>query len=208
MIAQGFTFGWKMMTGKFELGSVIWLTARSFWGRLDVDAYFVCRQQVGERMSRVLVIAVLMVSFIVGGDVVFAGPLEDGQAAFDRGDHETALRVWRPLAEQGNAEAQLHLGVIYMWNSDWREAVKWWRLAAKQGLVKAQSNLGFSYAKGKGIPQDFLRGHMWSNIAAAGGDTDAIKIRDELATMITKEQIAEAQAMARKCEASNYKQCD
>ena len=62
-----------MMTGKFELGSVIWLTARSFWGRLDVDAHFVCRQQVGERMSRVLVIAVLMVSFIVGGDVVFAG---------------------------------------------------------------------------------------------------------------------------------------
>ncbi len=32
-----------------------------------------------------------------------AGPFEDGQAAYDRADYATALRLWTPLAAQGNA---------------------------------------------------------------------------------------------------------
>jgi hypothetical protein len=35
-----------------------------------------------------------------------AGPAEDGQAAYQRGDYAAAMRLWRPLAEQGNARAQ------------------------------------------------------------------------------------------------------
>ena len=41
-----------------------------------------------------------------------AGPFEDGLAASDRQDYATALRLWKPLAEQGNAQAQFNLGVI------------------------------------------------------------------------------------------------
>ena len=39
--------------------------------------------------------------------------LQKGQTAYDRGDYATALREWKPLAEQGNAEAQLYLGWMY-----------------------------------------------------------------------------------------------
>jgi len=33
--------------------------------------------------------------------------------AYQRGDYATAVRLWRPPAEQGNAEAQYNLGVMY-----------------------------------------------------------------------------------------------
>ena len=42
-----------------------------------------------------------------------AGPYEDGLNAVQKGDYETAMRVWRPLADQGDARAQFNLGVIY-----------------------------------------------------------------------------------------------
>jgi hypothetical protein len=44
---------------------------------------------------------------------VAAGPLEDANAAIKRRDYATALRLIRPLAEQGNANAQYNLGVFY-----------------------------------------------------------------------------------------------
>src|SRR6476469_4305989 len=73
--------------------------------------------------------------------------------AFDRGDYATALGIWRPLAEQGNAFAQCNLGVAYAnghgVTQDVSEAVKWFRLAAGQGDAFAQSNLGVAYAKGE-----------------------------------------------------------
>ena len=40
----------------------------------------------------------------------------DGQVgvdAYKRGDYATALREWRPLAEQGDAGAQFYLGTLY-----------------------------------------------------------------------------------------------
>ncbi len=42
-----------------------------------------------------------------------AGPLEDGLAAYESKDYATALKLWRPLAEQGNADAQNNLGFMY-----------------------------------------------------------------------------------------------
>ncbi len=98
--------------------------------------------------------AVLMLSFACG---VNAGVFEDGFAAIERGDYAAAYRLWKPLAEQGDADAQYNLGFMYGNGKgvpqDYREAVKWYRKAAEQGLAKAQSNLGFMYGNGKGVPQ-------------------------------------------------------
>ena len=44
---------------------------------------------------------------------VAAGPFEDGNAAYERGDYTNALRLLRPLAYQGVARAQYNLGVMY-----------------------------------------------------------------------------------------------
>ena len=65
---------------------------------------------------------------------VAAGPFEDGVAAFGRGDYATALQLWRTLANQGDANAQFHLGTMYTTGSgvpqDFAEAAKWFRKSA------------------------------------------------------------------------------
>ncbi len=43
----------------------------------------------------------------------WAGDLQAGTDAYDRGDYATALTEFRPLAQQGVAEAQSFLGVLY-----------------------------------------------------------------------------------------------
>jgi hypothetical protein len=61
-------------------------------------------------LSRAALFALLTLIAMAGA--VVAGPFEDGQAAFERGDFAIAYRLWRPLAEQGNAAAQFRLSII------------------------------------------------------------------------------------------------
>ena len=127
-------------------------------------------------------------------------------AAYQRGDYATALREWRPLAEQGYADAQFNLGVMYDEGrgvpQDDAEAVKWYRKAAEQGDAGAQYNLGVMYGNGLGVPQDYAQAHMWYNLAASrfppGEDRDnAVKNRDTVAKRMTPAQISEAEKLAR-----------
>src|SRR4030065_494629 len=100
----------------------------------------------------------------------FGGQFEDAMAAIEHGDYTTAFRLMKPLAEQGEAEAQFHLGVMYTIGKgvprDYTGGGKWFRWAAEQGFVEAQFNLGVHYASGIGIPQDYVSAHMWYNLPA------------------------------------------
>jgi len=66
-----------------------------------------------------------------------AGPLEDADAALKRRDYATAVRLNRPLAEQGNANAQYDLGTFYDNGLgvplDKVRAYMWFSLSAAQG---------------------------------------------------------------------------
>jgi uncharacterized protein len=132
---------------------------------------------------------------------VAAGPLEDATTAFERRDFATAVRLLRPLADQGNAEAQMRLGFMYVAGEgipqDYVEALKWFRLAADQGQANAQCFLGLMYFEGRGVPQDYVSAHMWLNLAAAGGIEDATEYRHALTAKMTLAQVAEAQRRAR-----------
>ena len=77
------------------------------------------------------------------------------------------------------------------------EAAKWFRKASEQGFAKAQYNLSFMYGNGLGVPQDIVLAHMWSSLAAAQGHKSAQENRDNAAELMTPDQIAEAQRMAR-----------
>jgi len=100
-----------------------------------------------------------------------AGPYEDGLVAYSRKDFATAVRLIRPLAEQGDADAQTSLGIVYNngqgLHHDYAEAVKWFRKAAEQGHVGAQVNLSFMYEKGNGVPQDDAEAAKWRDLANA-----------------------------------------
>ena len=136
---------------------------------------------------------------------------EKGFAAAQTGDFATALREWTPLAEQGDASAQYNLALMYRngWGvlQDYNAAVKWYTLAAEQGHGKAQANLAISYAKGDGVIRDDVYAHMWANIASSNGNEGGGKVRELVAEDMTPSQIEEAQTLARKCVAKNYKNC-
>jgi TPR repeat protein len=111
------------------------------------------------------------------------------------------LRLMRPLAEQGSALAQAKLGVMYDEGKgvpqDYAAAASWYRKAAEQGDANAQVILGGKYALGEGVPEDYVIAHMWYNLAAAEGHKNAVKARDLVAAVMTPQQIAEAQKLAR-----------
>ena len=178
---------------------------------------------------------------------VMAQDYAEGLEAYNAGDNETALQQWRPLAEQGDANAQYALGIMYangngvvqdyaeavdwyrkaaeqgyalaqnnlglMYKNgngmiqDYAEAVNWYRLAAEQGHANAQSNLGAMYMFGKGVTKDNVITHMWLNISGANGFAIGSEGRVLIEEFMTSEQIAEAQALARRCMASDYQDC-
>jgi len=74
--------------------------------------------------------------------------LDDADAAIKRRDYATAVRLIRPLAEQGNANAQYSLGVFYDNGlgvpQDKVSAYMWLSLSASQGREGA-ANRGRRY---------------------------------------------------------------
>jgi len=119
-------------------------------------------------------IAVVLVALFTGIAAPAAGgPLEDADAAAQRGDYATALQLRRPLAEQGDAQAQFRLGIMYDSGTgvpqDHVEARKWYREAAEQGYALAQFYLGKSYTD-PGALQDYSEAVKWYHKASQQGN--------------------------------------
>ena len=71
------------------------------------------------------------------------------------------------------------------------------QVLAEQGNAPAQYNLGLMYARGEGVPQDYTEAVKWFRLAAEQGNAKAKKNRDIMADRMTREQIPEAQRLAR-----------
>jgi TPR repeat protein len=87
-----------------------------------------------------------------------AGPYEDGDAAFRARNYAAAIKLWKPLAEDGNAEAQLGVATLYYSGlgvvMDYDLAFEWFSKAAAQGLPRALYMLGAMYRDGRGVRED------------------------------------------------------
>ena len=101
-----------------------------------------------------LTIAVLLRSYGISESADY----QKGLDAANSGDFATALREWKPLAEQGHAVAQYNLGLMYRYgdgvSQNNKTATKWFRVAAEQGYADAQYSLGLTYRYGEGVPRD------------------------------------------------------
>ena len=148
-------------------------------------------------MKRIPLAAVLLVLLVGPARAGF----DEGVIAHERGDYETALKEFRPLAERGDAMAQSNLGIMYENGQgvpqDYAEALKWFRKAATQDDVNAQYHLGRMYDIGQGVPQDYVQAYMWFILATVQGDWMAREDRDIIAKKMTPAEISKAQAMAR-----------
>ena len=113
---------------------------------------------IKNRLIRRGIVALALLAVLLGIPVAAAQTFDEAIGAFMRRDYATAIRGFRVHAEQGDAEAQFSLGVMYATGEgifkDDAEAVRWYRLAAKQGHASAQFNLGVRYANGAGVPED------------------------------------------------------
>ena len=137
---------------------------------------------------------------------------EPTYAADNEVDASTLLPVTFDRAAQGDAGSQATIGLIYSrgmsgFLQDYGEAVKWFRLAAEQGHAEAQAMLGAMYGSGQDVAQDYVYGHMWTNLASTNGAATARELRDIYANSMTPEQIERAQELARNCLNSGYADC-
>jgi len=118
-------------------------------------------------------IALTTVLALISGSLSWAD-FRLGEDAYLAQDYETAMREWRPLASQGNAEAQNMVGFMYRWGQgvvqDFETARYWYRLAADQGHQSAQNNLGLLYRYGLGVPKNFATAFRWFLRAAEQGN--------------------------------------
>jgi len=138
-----------------------------------------------------------------------AASYQEGIDAYAQGNFAVALKKLQPMAEQGNADAQLRLGLMYREGKgvpqDDKQALAWLSKAAEQGQAEAQENLGLSYAKGLGVERDWVQADKWFSLAAASGKESAINNQKVVEVHMQPDKIAEANALAKEWLAKHKK---
>ena len=103
--------------------------------------------------------------------------LEEGVNHFELGNYLEAKHWLLKVAEQGNANAQYYLGLMYGEGrgvaQHYNKAVSWYTKAANQDHAQAQNNLGLMYAQGRGVTQNDNAAVSLYLPAAEKGNTDA-----------------------------------
>jgi TPR repeat protein len=124
------------------------------------------------RFRRSLVLPIFLTAVVAAA--AWAGPLEDGLAAYDKGRWNDAVRLLTPLAEQGNPQAEEKLGRLYQRGKgvtrDYVIAENWYRKAAEQGDAVAQARLGFMLRLGVAGTRDYGAALKWYRLSAGQGN--------------------------------------
>jgi len=121
-------------------------------------------------------------------------------AAARSGDNEAVKRLLG-MADAGHGLALTYSGLLYKdgigVETNAEKAAEMVLAGANKNVAMAQHQISHAYGAGQGFKQDYLKAHMYANLAAAQGYVGAEKRRDTWAQLMTPEQIAEAQSMAR-----------
>ena len=64
-------------------------------------------------MRHILTLYLTIAVLLGGAGMSWGADFQKGFTAHESGDYATALREWTPLAEQGHADAQYNLGLMY-----------------------------------------------------------------------------------------------
>ena len=94
--------------------------------------------------------------------------------ASEKADYSKAVRLMRPLAESGYAQAQYYMGYMYEYGYGVKQddvvSLDWYVKAAESGSTKSMINLGLMYEYGDGVEQDYSTALAWYKAAANAGD--------------------------------------
>ncbi|MHB8885828.1 MAG: hypothetical protein ACYC5H_12275 [Methylovirgula sp.] len=108
---------------------------------------------------------------------------------------------YRKAAEAGNIRAMHNLAVLtaeggVSGKPDYALAAHWFRKAAEYGVHDSQYNLAILLARGLGVQQNLTLSYAWFAVAAAHGDADAGKKRDDVGARLHATDLAAAKATA------------
>jgi TPR repeat protein len=102
--------------------------------------------------------------------------VRDGIEAWQRSDYASAIAIWRPLAENGDADAAFNLGQAYRLGRgvpvDLAQAKSWLDTAARAGHLDAETTLGLLLFDSG----DRDSGIAWLKKAAARGEPRAMLV--------------------------------
>lgn len=130
-----------------------------------------------------------------------AAPVPAAVEAVRRGDFAEAYCLWRPLAEQGDAEAQFQLGWLYANGQGLRQnptaAADWWERAARAGHPDAHLAIAQAYQKGRGRKKDLNEAVHWMLVAARNGNDEAQAIVRGMAGRGVEPAVAEVSRLLR-----------
>jgi hypothetical protein len=133
--------------------------------------------QKGKTMRTLTVTAFFITLTTIGLAAPATAPEHPGMTAFKTGDYAAAYRIWTPMAENGDANAQANLGILYLRglgvSKDIQQAMQLFQTAAAKGNGQAEFQLGLMFAKGVGVQQDYSEAMRWYEMAADQGDAVA-----------------------------------
>lgn len=112
-----------------------------------------------------------------------------------RKDIGLAHRYYRQAADHGNAKAMHNLAVLEAdggGKPNYKNAAYWFLRAAERGVADSQFNLGILYARGIGVEQSLTESYKWFSLAAAQGDADSARKRDDVAKRLDANTLASA----------------
>jgi len=129
----------------------------------------------------------------------------DPKVAFENGDYETAHTLWLPLAENGDANAQNYLGILYYLGfgvkKDYKKALEWYERAAKAGHADAQRNYGDMINFGRGIQRSNQEAYKWYFAASQQGNQKAAR---QIEVLSASGNLSPNQQMHAKIEANEF----
>ena len=142
--------------------------------------------------------AILVVLLLSAWPLTSRAEFADGSAAYDGGDYQTARAVWRALAEEGDAAAQIALADLHLAGNggavDPAAAALWFRAAAEQGDPVGQLNLGDLYSRGLGVERDLIEAYVWFSLSAAQGRRWPAARAEDLKRRMSSTELRQAEA--------------
>ena len=119
----------------------------------------------------------LFILFFFFTSSVVAATYEEGKKAYLAQDYDLALKILKPLAENGNAQAQITLGLMHDYGhgveKSASESIKWYLMAAEQGVPLVQHDMGVKYFQGQGVEQNYNEAAKWWEMSANAGIADS-----------------------------------
>lgn len=132
---------------------------------------------------------------------------------YQQGSFDIAKKFWKPLAEEGDCDAEYAMGLLYYSGAGVRrnydEAVMYWTDAARKGQTQAQNALGAAYThmgvsyasinckKGCGLKKNLIEGYRWYGLASKSGSPREVKTAqisiERISAQMSTEQIEQAQ---------------